>query len=108
MALSGKIFADRHAKPFAALVLVLVAFSAVAAREHRAYDRSGPVHRVEVDTNDYLAWHYQQAASVEVDSLSGSLHLFSTIADKLAADAGEGEGYTSVAVHGASQHAVER
>jgi hypothetical protein len=86
----------------ASIVLVLIAFSAVAARGHHAREASHPA---VVETADYLAWHRQEAGTVELDTLGGSLRLFSTIADQLAADA-SGDGVTAIAVSGAP--AVER
>jgi hypothetical protein len=88
MTSSTRIFAITHPRLLAAVVLVLIACSAVAAAHaHRSADPIVPREQVQVEARDYLAWHRQEARAFEPDSLSGSLRLFSNIADKLAADA---------------------
>jgi hypothetical protein len=87
MAQSTNGFAKKHRNLLAAALALAVPFFAIVAEgraEHAV--RSQPSTPV-AETSDYLAWHQQEASAVELDSLSGSLRLFSTIADKLAADA---------------------
>jgi hypothetical protein len=88
MASATKTFTTTHPRLLpAASLLVLIACSAVAARYHSVSDSVTSANHVLVETSDYLAWHRQETSALELDSLSRSLRLFSTIADKFASDA---------------------
>ena len=93
MASATNSFTTTHPRLLpAATLLVLIACSAVAARYDSTSDSVASADHAQVETHDYLVWHRQETSSLELDSLSRSLRLFSTIADKFARDAsGAGE-----------------
>jgi hypothetical protein len=76
------------------LLIMALAFSAVAGRryEPRATG-STPGNCVPTAEIDYLTWHRQQSGAVELDSVTASLRLFTTIADQFAADGIDGKSH---------------
>lgn len=98
MASGTLIFTRTQRRVLTAILLVLIACSAVAARHHDTHDRIVATERRQIEKTDYLLWHRQATGGLEFDSLNDSLRLFSTIADKLASDAsGAGDAATDVA-----------
>ena len=55
------------------------------ARERGAEARCEPESKLQ-----HVVWHHQQSAAVEIDSLTGLVRLFRTIADELAGKAEDG------------------
>lgn len=69
----------------AAVVVPLLAFGALAHDKHHAIERPAATADAP-QAADYLAWHRQEASMVELDTLTESLRLFSTVSDVLATD----------------------
>ena len=89
---ASSIFIANHRTVLAALVLAIgVAVLAMAARgvEHSAQSETARCERA--SRLQYVAWHREQTEAAEVASLTGFLHLFGSMADELAAQAGDDE-----------------
>jgi hypothetical protein len=68
------------------VLAMALAFPAVAAHEKERGEQDCPITgSMPVDDARHVAWHRQQSGPVELDSLTGFLRLFATIADELAA-----------------------
>lgn len=87
MVLATQAFTSRKRLVLALILLALLACLALAACVYEALNGTVLPTQVEVKTSDYLVWHRLESGSSELDSLTESLRLFSTIADKLASDA---------------------
>lgn len=88
MKLSSDRFAVKHpGLCLLGLLVMVLAFSATARRHHEARAASSsPGSCVPAAEIDYVMWHQQHTAFIEPDSVMASLRLFTTIADKFAAE----------------------
>ena len=87
MVSATRIFTSTQRFVLTVILLAFVACSALAARYHDPRDPPASSDDLQVQTSDYLLWHRLESDSSGPDSLTESLRLFSTIADKLASDA---------------------
>jgi hypothetical protein len=97
-ALTNSCVAGYRKRRISAVLMMALAFSAVAAHENEKGAEGSSIGSSLPDGDvQHFAWHRQQTGRVELDSLTGFVRLFATIADELAAQGTSGGSASSSA-----------